>query len=247
MGGDGGVIASDRRYMRGAGLADHTGDHRNSNKNGDPAVRQEQARRDFRTCAVSNQPLFGSSAPSHSGARIVACPRGRLYDKERAIQAVLDGDERVSHVRGLRDLVDVRFHFAAAPPVPAPSPDGTAVAIAPADGSWLPSCPVTGKELNGLIPAYVVVPGNPDQPNVVSERGLQMKELVEEYGPADRTLRLFPPKDELEKIKEEERAARQHAHPPEKKKKKKRKRDKNDMIVTHKKEKKGRSEARSEE
>jgi hypothetical protein len=223
MGGDGGVIASNRRYMRGAGTADHTGDGSSGPRGGgakdDPAVVREQRRRDFRTCAVSGQPLDYSFSAS-AGSRVVACPYGRLYDKERAIQALLDKDERLSHVRGLKDLAAVRFHLLEASASPASDPP-------------VPACPITGKELNGLIPAYVIVPGAAGQPNAVSERGLAMKELVEDYGPVERTVRLFPPPEELEKIKEErEKEAAE----------KKRKREK-DKAKPHKKEKQGRRES----
>jgi hypothetical protein len=220
MGGDGGVIASNRRYMRGAGTADHTGDNSSGDKTvTDPMVLQEQRRRDFRTCSVGGQPLDYSFNDSSSGSsRVVACPYGRLYDKERAIQALLDKDERVSHVRGLKDLFSVRFHLVQ---------DGSSASVP------VPSCPITGKELNGLIPAYVLVPGSRDQPNVVSERGLKMKELLNDYGPVERTLRLFPPPEELEKIKEER--AKEETE-------KKRKREK-DKGKPRKKDKKGRSES----
>jgi Rtf2 RING-finger len=175
MGGDGGVIASNRKYMRGAGAADHTGDHSAGNGRVDPEVLKEQQTRDFRSCAISGTP-FDYASP------IVACPYGRLYDKERALQGLLDKDEGLAHVRGLKDLIDVRFHTAA---------DGGA-----------PACPITEKELNGVIPTFVLIPGNANQPNVVSERGLSMKELLEDYGPVERTLRLLPPPEDLEKIKE---------------------------------------------
>jgi Rtf2 RING-finger len=174
MGGDGGVIAAKRQYMRGAGTADHTGDAGHVDKV-DPQVQKEQQMRDFRSCAISNVP-FDYVAP------IVACPFGRLYDKEKTIQGLLDKDERLAHVRGLKDLTDVRFHLSA---------DGGA-----------PSCPITEKELNGVIPTFVLIPGNSNQPNVVSERGLSMKELLEDYGPVERTLRLLPPPEDLDTIKE---------------------------------------------
>jgi Rtf2 RING-finger len=175
MGGDGGVIASNRKYMRGAGAADHTGDHSAGNGRVDPEVLKEQQTRDFRSCAISGNP-FDYASP------IVACPYGRLHDKERALQGLLDKDERLAHVRGLKDLIDVRFHTA---------PDG-----------GTPACPITEKELSGVIPTFVLIPGNANQPNVVSERGLSMKELLEDYGPVERTLRLLPPPEDLEKIKE---------------------------------------------
>ena len=80
MGGDGGVIASNRRYMRGVGTANHTGDfhhhyHRHpaagsaSSAAGATATTttitsddqehwRQHVTRDMHTCALSNQPLF---------------------------------------------------------------------------------------------------------------------------------------------------------------------------------------------
>jgi len=77
MGGDGGVIASNRRYMRGAGTADATGDSaRGGNESIDPAVAEVEARRAMVTCALSGRPLqFGERT-------VVTCPYGRLYHKE---------------------------------------------------------------------------------------------------------------------------------------------------------------------
>lgn len=171
------MIASSRKYMRGAGTADHTGDAAagHGHQKVDPEVQKEQRARDFRSCAVSGAPL-------DYAAPIVACPYGRLYGKERALQALLDKDERLAHVRGLKDLADVRFHV--------PTKGGA------------PSCPITEKELNGLVPSFVLIPGNTNQPNVVSERGLSMKDLLEDYGPVERTLRLLPPPEDLEEIRE---------------------------------------------
>ena len=82
MGGDGGVIASNRRYMRGVGTANHTGDfHHHHHHHRHPAAGsassaagatattttitsddqehwRQHVTRDMHTCALSNQPLF---------------------------------------------------------------------------------------------------------------------------------------------------------------------------------------------
>ena len=86
MGGDGGVIASNRRYMRGAGTADHTGDVSRSNSGADADVVRQEAARAMRFCALSQKPL-------EDGAAIVACPYGRLYLKEAALEALPEMQE----------------------------------------------------------------------------------------------------------------------------------------------------------
>jgi hypothetical protein len=230
MGGDGGVVASNRKYMRGAGTADHTA---NSAKNAtlDPALEREELVAQMHTCAVSGQPLqLGRSSSSSSSndknhpassastststrSTVVCCPYGRLYYKEAVVEALLlrkkqnkdDDDHRIRHIRGLKDLHPVRFHFV----------------------DSVPFCPITGVELNGQVAAYVLVPGrvvigggggggddNNDgedksaayTPNVVSERAFKQlgeQALVEEYGPMEQKIRLIPPAVVLKDIQQE--------------------------------------------
>ena len=78
MGGDGGVIASNRKYMRGAGTADHTGD---LNRH---AAQKFNAQEVMKTCALTKTPLHTSV-----GNTIVTDPYGSLYHKEAAVQALL--------------------------------------------------------------------------------------------------------------------------------------------------------------
>lgn len=59
MGGDRGVIASNRRYMRGAGSATCTADsirHNNSHGANDPAVLEMETTHAVRHCAITDQP-----------------------------------------------------------------------------------------------------------------------------------------------------------------------------------------------
>lgn len=186
MGGDGGVIASNRRYMRGAGTADTVGDVSKHGAGKDPALVAEELTRIMTTCALTGQPL------KFEEETIVACPYGKLYKKEAAVEALLrrkthDTDELGDHIKGLKDLHEARFSTTKGK-----------------DGTVVPICPVTEKELNGHIPAYLVLPGNPDEVNVVSERVLtEMKDLIEEYGPIERKIRLAPPEAVLEEVKRE--------------------------------------------
>lgn len=229
MGGDGGVIASNRRYMRGAGSAECTADAASTARDAkDPAVEREEMHRSMKTCAVSNKPLHFQEQQESSSAggggvsgTIVACPYGRLYNKEAAVEALLrrkrdkqEKDELGSHVRGLKDLHEVRFHF-----------------VKQGDGELIPTCPIRGTELNGQIPAVVLVPGggaDGRQVNVVSERAIQEmgeQAIVEDYGPIQEKIRLAPSAVALVEIKKalsEKRATEEKDKKHKKDKKRKR-------------------------
>lgn len=187
MGGDGGVIASNRRYMRGAGTADSTGDYNSKNgRTHDAALVQEEAARAMVTCAISGQALDFEQA-------IVVCPYGRLYQKEAALEALLRRKEtkELKHVRGLKDFRPVRFHLV----------EGSGESKGKSNKK--PACPVTGRELNGTIAAYAVFPGKEGEVNVLSDKALEgeMKKLIlSEYGPVETRIRLIPPPEVLEDI-----------------------------------------------
>jgi hypothetical protein len=182
MGGDGGVIASNRRYMRGAGTAEPK-EHR------DEALERDEMARAMQVCAASSQLL------QFTRQTIVTCPYGNLYHKEAAVEALLrrkQDDDAVlgDHIRGLKDLHEVRFHLTT---------------------DNIPTCPITGRELNGNIPAVALIPGKPGLCNVVSERGMQEMgdDFVIEYGPVEEKIRLAPSLDVLAEMKaklEEKRA-----------------------------------------
>ena len=203
MGGDGGVVATNRKYMRGAGTADHTGDYGKSQQ-----AQSFNALEAMSTCALTKGKI-------NMELPIVACPYGKLYQKEAAVQALLrrkthkDEDSLGSHIRKLSDLYDVRFHYE----------------------NTKPTCPVTSKALNGTIPAILLVPGKPDTPNVLSESAfssLSTNELEEEYGPIQRKVRLAPPNELLKEIKkqvQEEQLKESLEKKQKKDKKKKRKRE----------------------
>ena len=215
MGGDGGVIASNRRYLRGAGTADTAGDATKQAAHKDPALVAQELQRDMVTCALTGQALDFASSQS-----IVACPYGKLYHKEAAIEALLrrkahKPTDLGEHIQKLKDLNDVRFHTAAGK-----------------DGSLVPTCPVTEKELNGLIPAFLLLPGNPDRVNVLSERALvEMKDLIDEYGPVEQRIRLAPPESVLEQVKQELREQRHKSKDKKKKRKHHKEDDDEDRVV----------------
>ena len=80
MGGDGGVVAVNRRYMRGAGTADHTGDYKRENSEN----QEYNALEAMTNCALTKAPLFPNN--KNSTGPIVACKFGRLYHKEAAVE-----------------------------------------------------------------------------------------------------------------------------------------------------------------
>jgi hypothetical protein len=223
-----------RAYLRGAGAASTTGDGRllstSSSRNSsttttrfDPQVQQQEALRAMQYCYISDQPLqFDTDTPtstaaaapsSSSSSSIVTCRLGRLYNKVAIIEALLERKQRLrssastqqggmddvkegrlgGHVRGLKDIYDVRFHTVG----------NTSTATATA----IPHCPITGRELNGMVTAYALIPGNNNLPrnnscNVVSEYAIQQlteAAIMTEYG-ATMKIRLLPPASVLPDI-----------------------------------------------
>jgi len=186
----------------------------------------------MRTCALTgsalNHPQQKADAPTQA---IVACPYGNLYLKEEAVLALMrrrsastDEDaanaaELGSHIRGLKDLYDVRF-----------SPGCT--------------CPITGLDLSsGSQPCFVIVPNKVKKKsknkeassgdavegvNVLSEKAIKqmgVDSLQEEYGPFEERnlVRLAPPADMMEKIKEDLQNRRREEQAKKSDKKSKRK------------------------
>lgn len=185
---------------------------------------------------------------SVSGADTVACPHGKLYRRERVLEALLQrrraGGSRHeavgSHIRGMKDLHPVRFHVAA-------SGAGGAQ-------KYVAACPITGSDIAaGNVPSFVIVraaredPGKEKKnndvdddgedeaarnPNVLSERAIQemgVAGLQAEYGPFEERdlIRLAPPTTGgvLEEIRRswEVRMEEEHIAKLKKKKDKKRK------------------------
>ena len=220
MGGDGGTVSTNRRYLRGAGSASHTADAKRSG--GAPTDdERERLLQVMTTCTITGAALdlTGSSGD------IVACPYGRLYNREAAVQALLrrmesgaaaaasgaDGKAAEPdigyHCRGLKDLYPVRFQVT--------QKDENGSGSGP---KYAAVCPLTGVELNGSSPAILIVKNKPPKkkkskdndkaalasesdadvsPNVLSERAIRevgVDSLQEEYGPfdMDNCIRLAP-------------------------------------------------------
>lgn len=168
MGGDGGVVATNRKYMRGAGSACHTAD----NKRGGSASAIAEAERELvletmKTCSITrnafhfNNANVGTNNSNNDDMniqqeQIVACPYGKLYGKEAAVKALLkrledgkSGDDNNRrnvdlgrHIRGLKDLKPVRFFLG----------DSSSNSR-----NTEPICPITSIELNGIQPIYLIV------------------------------------------------------------------------------------------
>ena len=180
MGGDGGVIASNRKYMRGAGTADQTADA--SRQRGEKASDKDVVQELMALCYLTKVPL------EFKENQIIADPYGRLYHKEAVVEALLRrkkhqaNDELGSHIRGLKDLQTVHFELSA---------------------SNKPICPVTSVELNGINPMFLLPHRKDGGVNVLSERAIkEMGEdaLKEEYGSLTDMIRLAPPPSMMEEI-----------------------------------------------
>ena len=244
MGGDGGVIASDRRYMRGAGQADHTADSKRASKAAIAKAEAEAQVETMTTCAITG-------ASINYKEDIVTCPLGRLYGREAAVEALLrrkveegkdpkaastngssggtsGSNEKVVgwQVRGLKDLHSVRFQLEKK--------------VSNGDNLRVPVCPITSVELNGIQPAFLIVKskqknkgvdGNgEDGPNVLSEKAIKEMGVValqEDYGPFDKDdmIRLAPPPAIQNDIKLKLKEKRQNEKAAKASKKKRKKED----------------------
>jgi hypothetical protein len=210
MGGDGGTISSNRAYLRGAGKADHTADHKRHNASRTKEEEAELARTILATCAISGETL--DLTPNKDGVSktdIVACPFGRLYKRENALEALLmrsagegsgESMERIVHIRGRKDLYPVRFNVVHDPK----QKEGR---------QYIATCPITGSEIGGgMVPFFLVVRSSSAStdggavPNVISERAIQemgVEKLQDEYGPFEKKdlIRLAPSKSLFEEIR----------------------------------------------
>lgn len=224
MGGDGGTVAANRAYLRGAGKADHTADHNSSVRNRS-RVEDEvtRARAVFETCALTG------SALDHTDDDIVTCPYGKLYKKEEALEDLLrrsrtvggGGNDDVgglgTHIRGMRDLHPLKFHLT--------------------ERGGMLTCPITGSNIgSGSVPSFVIVRNSKgvvqgNQPNVLSERAIKemgVKGMQAEYGPFEERdmIRLAPSKTIFEDIRTKwEERMKEEQIAKSQKKDKKRKRD----------------------
>lgn len=163
----------------------------------------------MRLCSLTETPLFDPPLPA-----LVVCPYGKLYKKEAAIADLLkrktgDSSDLGTHIRGLKDLHDVHFELA----------------TNRNNKEMVPVCPVTGRQLNGQIPAHVLLPSG----TVLSEYAIKQlgeKAIQEEYNSTSR-IRLAPPPNVLLEIQQqlqEQRAKKKRKrHQSERKQKSKKK------------------------
>jgi hypothetical protein len=212
MGGDGGVIAVQRRFMPQA----ISKEARVKGKN-----LKEELRQRARLCAVSSKTLF---------APIVACPLGNLFNKEAILQVLVDKSlpENLSHIRGLRDLTELLF---------TPNPRGernepySTEGDNDASASAAYICPVLrSPEFNGMTQfVYLKTTGVVMSEKAVREMGIDS--LQDEYGPftVEDVVKIIPSseetavlraalkrvraaKKEKKNLKEKERSKRKHEY-----------------------------------
>jgi hypothetical protein len=174
MGGDGGVVATNRRYMRGAGSASHTADTKRASASAIAEAERESIVETMKTCSITGCGL-------RYNEDIVTCPYGKLYGKEAAVKALLrrleeeknqsstdvngngNGEQSESnglgwYIRGLKDLKPVRFQLRNKNTnTNTDTNTNTNTGKSEINQIPIPVCPITSIELNGLQPAFVIV------------------------------------------------------------------------------------------
>lgn len=180
MGGDGGVKATQRKYLRGAKNDDAHDDQKH--------VKRNQVLR-TRICTQSAEPLREP---------IVCCELGNLYSKEAIITALLNKSviPSCAHVRGLKDIKVLKF---------SPNPNTTEQQLQATGDETQPSkyiCPITKQEFNGLQPFVAIWTTG----FVLSERAIKqmgIEALQEEYGPfsAEDVIKLAPNEAQMDELR----------------------------------------------
>lgn len=181
MGGDGGVLPTGRKFIRGCGksVEDKKEDGRN--------VTKAQIMRTV-ICAQSSEPL---TEP------IMACEMGNLYSKEAMLMAFIDKtlNPLYSHVRGMKDIKTLKL-----------TPNPAYSAIDDTSGDMKPRyvCPVTSMEFNGIHPFVVIWSTG----FVLSEKAIReigIDGLQQDFGPfaADDIVHLIPADEDIEARKVE--------------------------------------------
>lgn len=152
MGGDGGVIANKRKFVRGCRDGEEA-------KSAEQTAKQQTISKS-KFCAMSSEPLVQP---------IVACELGNLFNKEAILTALLNKSlpTTFSHIRGLKDLKQLILTC-----VPEYHDGG--------DLSQF-KCPVTQVEFNGIQPFVVLWnSGWVLSESAIRELGIQA--LTGEYG-----------------------------------------------------------------
>jgi len=172
MGGDGGVIATERKFLRGT-----KSDEKDESKN----IKKNQITR-AQICA-------------HSGSKlrhpIVVCEMGNLYNKEAIITALLNKtlNPSFSHIRGLKDIKELIF-----------SRNTDYEESKETNGEFQSKfmCPITLMEFNGLTPFVVIwTTGYVISEKAIREMGIDA--LQAEYGPFANIdiIKLLPIEEEI--------------------------------------------------
>ena len=189
MGGDGGVLPTGRKFIRGCGKS--VEDKKEDGKN----VTKAQVMRTA-ICAQSSEPL---------AEPVVACEMGNLYNKEAILSAFINKtlNPLYSHIRGMKDVKTLIL-----------TPNPAYNATYGSDGESRPKfvCPVTSMEFNGLHPFVVIWSTG----FVVSEKAIReigVDGLQQDYGPflADDICHLIPNEDDSKTQKIEMENRRENA------------------------------------
>lgn len=188
MGGDGGVIANQRRFMRACAES--------REKEGNRSIRDEK----FARTAYCSQSAEILQEP------IVACQLGFLYNKESILTALINKslNPAFSHIRTLKDLKTL---------ILTKNPEYNAANRLDdsTNSSSMFICPISRLEFHGLHPfSFIWTTGYVLSDRAIKEIGIAG--LQAEYGPfeEDDIFRLIPSEEELTSIKERvlERRAR---------------------------------------
>ena len=169
MGGDGGVIANDRRFIRGIQSDAALSDGKN--------VTRHQIMRS-KICAQSCQVL---SEP------IVACELGNMYSKEALLESFLNKtlNPSNSHIRGLKDIKQLKL---TRNPISSIDSD-SAIYI----------CPVTNMEFNGIHPfIYIWSTGWVLSEKAIKEIGINALQPEYGPFATDDIVRLLPLESDLD-------------------------------------------------
>eukprot|EP01038_Epipyxis_sp_PR26KG_P016575 gene16575-22626_t len=174
MGGDGGVVATQRKFIRGAKDA--------NNEKEDGKNTKEELRIRSHTCTQSAEKL---QEP------IVACEMGNLFNKEALLTALIEKtlNPSFTHIRGIKDAKTLILE---------PNPSYSEINETNGDMPSMFICPVTRMEFNGMHPFVVLWTTG----YVLSEKCLReigIENLQTEYGPFTELdiVRLVPPLEEL--------------------------------------------------
>jgi hypothetical protein len=206
MGGDGGVIASNRRFMRG---------YRDPNERKENLTKV-QTQLKSQLCALSSNPLVEP---------IVADELGNLFNKEIILNVLIEKklNPLFSHIRGMKDLKTLKF-------TNNPQYDATKELNGENISKFI--CPITRIEFNGIYPFVIIWSTG----YVISERAIKelgLDGLQAEYGPfqSNDIIKLIPNDEELiqQRLRMEEKRLLQQN---KKSNKRKNEMNSNDQIIS---------------